>query len=60
MILETQDQQVRYVKNYFENRITNLKKDGKDSDSLSLYHEMVIIGEKESDDWLFIPHLESF
>jgi hypothetical protein len=40
MILETQEQQVRYVTNYLENRFQVLTNDGKYEDAASVYEEL--------------------
>jgi hypothetical protein len=41
MILETQDQQVRYVTNYLENRFQVLINDGKYGDAAAVHQELV-------------------
>lgn len=53
MIMETQEQQIRYLENYFEARCNKLNDEGKKSDALSLYEEMVV-DEKDPEDYLFI------
>ena len=45
MIMETQEQQIRYLENYFEARCTKLVDEGKKSDALSLYDEIVVDGQ---------------
>ena len=41
MILETQEQQVRYVTNYLENRFHVLMNDGKCGDAAAVHQELV-------------------
>jgi hypothetical protein len=40
MILETQEQQVRYVTNYLENRFQVLTNDGRHEDAAAVYEEL--------------------
>ena len=54
MIMETQEQQIRYLENYFEARCNKLTDEGKKSDALSLYEEMVVDGQ-DPVGYLFIP-----
>jgi hypothetical protein len=60
MMLETNDQQVRYVKNFFENRFSNLFEEDRKKDALALMREIVLEdGEDPGNDWLFLPCIEN-
>jgi len=53
MIMETQEQQVRYLENYFEARCQKLYDEGRECDAISLYEE-IVVDEKDPKDYLFI------
>ncbi len=53
MILETQEQQIRYLENYYENRYSKLSNEGKMEDAKSLYDEMTV-DDQDSGGYLFI------
>jgi hypothetical protein len=55
MIMETQDQQIRYLENYYESRCRKLSDEGRECDALSLYQEMVIDGQ-DPDEYLFLTY----
>ena len=60
MILETKEQQVRYVQNYFENRFYDLLEKNDEQNALSLYREMIIeTDEQPVHEWLFLPCIEN-
>ncbi len=60
MILETNEQQVRYVKNFFENRFSNLLEENRKKDALSLMREIVLKDDEDpGNDWLFLPCIEN-
>jgi hypothetical protein len=45
MILETQEQQIRYLENYYENRCSKLFNENRKEDAKSLYEEIVVNGQ---------------
>lgn len=53
MIMETEDQQIRYLENYHEARCQKLADEGRGGDAISLYQEMVVDG-KDPEDYLFL------
>jgi hypothetical protein len=55
MIMETQDQQIRYLENYYESRCQKLSDEGREGDAISLYEEMVIDGQ-DPDEYLFLTY----
>jgi hypothetical protein len=60
MILETKEQQVRYVQNYFEHRFNHFLEQNEEENALSLYKEMIIESHEEpSHEWLFLPCIEN-
>lgn len=56
MILETQEQQVRYVTNYFQNRFDYLISEERNKDADAVYSEMVMEDDSnsKSENWLFL------
>lgn len=56
MILETQEQQVRYVTNYFQNRFDYLISDGRNGDATAVYNELVLEDDShsKSENWIFV------
>lgn len=55
MIMETQDEQIRYLENYYESRCRKLSDKNKKDDALSLYQEMVIDGQ-DPGEYLFLTY----
>jgi hypothetical protein len=53
MIMETRDQQIRYLENYYENRCSKLSNEGKMEDAKSLYEEMTV-DDQDSSGYLFL------
>jgi hypothetical protein len=53
MILETQEQQIRYLENYFESRCSKLSNEGRKEDAKSLYEE-IVINNQDPDNYLFL------
>jgi hypothetical protein len=53
MIMETNDQQIRYLENYYESRCQKLSDEGREGDAISLYEEMVIDGQ-DPGEYLFL------
>jgi hypothetical protein len=53
MILETQEQQIRYLENYYENRYSKLLNEGREEDAKSLYDEMNV-NVQDSGGYLFL------
>jgi hypothetical protein len=53
MIMETQEQQIRYLENYYEARFQKLYDEGRKDDATSLYEEMLVDGQ-DSVGYLFI------
>jgi hypothetical protein len=53
MILETQEQQIRYLENYCENRYSKLLNEGREEDAKSLYDEMNV-NVQDSGGYLFL------
>jgi hypothetical protein len=52
MILETQEQQIRYLENYYENRCSKLSNEGKKEDAQALYHE-IVVDDQDPGNYLF-------
>ena len=55
MIMETHDQQIRYLENYYESRCRKLSDEGREGDAISLYQEMVVDGQ-DPDGYLFLEY----
>jgi len=53
MIMETHDQQIRYLENYYENRCSKLFSEGRKEDAKSIYHEMNV-NVQDSSGYLFL------
>lgn len=60
MMIETNDQHVRYVKNYFENRFSTLFEENRKKDALAIMREITLKdGEDSGNNWLFLPFIEN-